>query len=141
MKFKLFVSVLVFLTANVAAADLVVSGARIKAPVPGQTLSAGYFDLANKGSESISIVGVSSGSAPRVEMHTHVMKDGMMGMVQMDSVEVGPGESLNFVAGGHHLMIFDPDSRTLASGEFDFIFALNDGSHVEVTASVEQFVE
>ena len=138
MKRKLLISFLSLIMASPALAELTISEARIKSPLPGQTVSAGYFEATNTGAETISIVGVSSDSAPRLEIHTHKEEDGMMRMVKLDQVDIEPGQSLTFVEGGHHLMVFEPDYKTLASGEFDFIFELDDGSQVEVIASVEQ---
>lgn len=140
MKSKILVSIFFVFFAHVALAEVIVSEARLKAPVPGQKVSAGYFVIKNAGAEPVSVKTVSSDSASRIEMHTHVMENGMMGMVKMDSVDLEPGESLSFTEGGHHLMVFDPDQRTMLSGEFDFIFDLSDGSQLEVFATVEKFV-
>ena len=138
MKLKLLISFLSLVLASSALAELTINGARIKSPAPGQRVSAGYFEATNIGAETISIVGVRSNSAPRLEIHTHKKEDGMMRMVKLDKVDIEPGQSLKFVEGGHHLMVFEPDDRTLVSGEFDLVFELDDGSRVEVIARVQQ---
>jgi len=74
-------------------------------------------------------------------MHTHEMENGMMSMAQLDTVEVEPGKRLSFIEGGHHLMIFDPDQKIVISGEFDLTFEFDDGTQLDVVASVEHFLK
>ena len=120
--------------------DVHILDARVKAPVPGQSISAGYFTLKNHGLEDVVLVAVSSEQAERVEMHTHKSEDGLMRMVKVDDIEVGARESLMFMEGGYHLMIFSPNEQAIESGELSLRFELHDGSTLDVVASVEQLV-
>ncbi len=119
-------------------AEIRVSDARIVAPIPGQSISAGYFLLSNGGSDARALVGVKSGSASRIEMHTHVMEDTMMRMVEMESVALPAGEAVLFTEGGLHLMLFDPEPAAIRSGQMDLILEFDDGSLQQVSARVEQ---
>lgn len=140
MKFRLIPLVL-FATFSLAVrAEILVSDVRVKAPVPGQTISAGYLHITNSGEKEVVLLGVSSDSAARVEMHTHTMEDGMMGMVKMDSVRVKAGETLSFVEGGHHLMIFEPDPTAIDSGSFGLSFEFNNGDIINEDGRVEHLV-
>lgn len=138
--FKSLIAALVFVLPSLALADISVSGIRVKAPVPGQHISAGYMQITNSGDSAVTLVAVSSENASSVEMHTHIMENGMMGMVQLDSVEVAAAETLEFKEGGHHLMIFDPDSPAIDSGQFELIFLFSDGSRIVEAGIVEHLV-
>lgn len=138
MNNKLIAAFVLLMVASAVKADVQVSGLRVKSPIPGQTVSAGYFDITNNDSRDVSLLSVSSNEAQRVEMHTHSMKDGMMSMHALESVMIKAGEKVSFSEGGHHLMIFDADTKSLFGGDMDIVFELSDGSRLEVTAVVEQ---
>lgn len=124
---------------NVSLSQVAISEAVVKSPVPGQSVGAGYFSLANMGDLPRVLVAVSSESAERVEMHTHVHNhhDGTMSMVQMEQVDIPANAVLRFEPGKNHLMLFSPDKLALESGEIDLTFEFEDGETMAVTAAVE----
>lgn len=111
----------------------------VKKPVPGQTVGAGYFSLANSGDASRVLVAVSSDQAERVEMHTHVHHDGVMSMREMDSFEIPANAALKFEAGKNHLMLFSPNEDALESGVINLEFQFQDGEIIAATAEVESW--
>lgn len=84
-----------------------VSNASVRTPLPGRTITAGYFDFKNKGDATATIVGVSSDIAASIEMHTITKIDGQMRMRPLSEIPVEPGASVSFASGGKHLMLFD----------------------------------
>lgn len=84
-----------------------VSNASIRTPVPGRTVTAGYFDFKNNSDATVTIVGVSGDVAASIEMHTIKKIDDQMRMRPLPEVSVAPGAEVNFVSGGNHLMLFD----------------------------------
>ena len=83
-----------------------VTNASIRTPVAGRTTTAAYFEFTNNSSRSVKIVGVSSTSAERIEMHTIIKVDEQMRMRPLTSIEVAAGETVEFASGGNHLMLF-----------------------------------
>lgn len=141
MRDKFFIAIVIAVVSVVSRADVLITDLRINAPIPGQAVSAGYFEIENTGAENISIAEISSEQASRIEMHTHTMKNGMMNMVEIDSVNIEAGNSLSFEQGGHHLMVFGPDSEAIENGVLDLVFELSNGTRIERPARVEHLVK
>jgi len=91
------------------AEGIVISDLRVQAPMGGQTMSAGYFEITNHSSVDDAIIDVESAVAKRVEMHKTENVDGIMKMRRQVSVDLKAGETLNFAPGGYHLMLFGVD--------------------------------
>ncbi len=86
--------------------DIEVTDARIRAPLPGRDMTAGYFTLRNDRDAALVLTGVTSPAARAVEMHETSSDGGMMKMRRLDEVVVGAGETVRFEPGGRHLMLF-----------------------------------
>jgi len=94
--------------------QLVVDNAYVRAPIPGKDTTAAFFTIANYSEKNCTLLSAQSPDAQRVEFHTHkqvktllrALQD-MVGMRQIDSVEVPAGAALSFLPGGLHLMLFD----------------------------------
>ena len=72
---------------------------------PGAPNGAAYVDLA-AGKETVSLVAASSPISEVVEIHDMTMKDGVMSMRRLESLEVAPGETLRMrPGGGEHFML------------------------------------
>ena len=113
-----------------APAGLAFEEARVREPVPGRTMTAGYFAVRNGGTEAVVLTGVSSPAANAVEMHVSEQDGGMMRMRQLDSVEIGAGETVRFEPGGRHLMLFGIES--LPAEGIDVTFERSDGETTTV---------
>lgn len=104
----LFVSLLAGCTLDSGVA-LVADDVVITTPRPGTSMTAGYLQLANRSDRPIRITSVKSPQFARVEMHETIVSDGVARMRPIESLTVGPGESLRFEPGGRHLMLMQPD--------------------------------
>jgi len=76
--------------------------------------AAGYFIMQNLTGEKINLISAASEFADRVELHTHKIKDGVMSMIKLNSMEVEADASLEFKSGGNHLMIFGLNDSSLS---------------------------
>jgi len=140
MKIKLFLFPALFMAASALQAQTEIQNLRVIAPIPGQDISAAYLVLENNSSAYVELVSVESESADRVQIHTHQMNNGMMRMVQLDSLPVAPGEKAAFERGGLHLMVFSPDAQALDSGTLGMRFTFSDGTSIQADARVEQLM-
>ena len=84
---------------------LVVSEIEITKPMPGRSMSAGYFLLENRSAEDITITRVDSAQFGRVEMHETVLEDDISRMRRLEAVTVPAKGSVRFERGGKHLML------------------------------------
>lgn len=99
-------------TALPAAAEMKHGGIMVDAPFarasasPAVKSGAAYFTLQNHGEMADRLIAVEGDAAARIELHTHVMKDGAMQMTEIEGgVPVAPGESVAFEPGGNHVMM------------------------------------
>jgi copper(I)-binding protein len=79
---------------------------RFKHPLPGKTVSAGYFDLRNPTPAPITLTGVSADTGSSVEIHRTVRTGDQVRMERLKTLKVAPGETLKFEPGSYHLMLF-----------------------------------
>ncbi len=85
------------------------------APTGAQTL-AGYLVLHNPCNSSITIANVESKDFGMPMIHLTVVENGISKMRNPGVLEIKPGKSLKFEAGGLHLMLMQP-VRTLKEGD------------------------
>jgi hypothetical protein len=140
MNVKFFLFSALFMFSPLLQAQAEVEDLRVIAPIPGQSISAGYLNLKNTTSSSLELISIETPGADRVEIHTHRMDNGMMRMEQLDSLVVEAGGQAVFERGGLHLMVFSPDKQALQSGSLEMTFNFSDGTSVQAVARVEQMM-
>ncbi|MFA5633241.1 MAG: copper chaperone PCu(A)C [Porticoccaceae bacterium] len=107
MKTAISLLLALFAAAELSAADLSISDARVRETLPGQAISAGYLTLVNQGAADCQLLAVTSPVAPRIEMHEHSHHHGQMRMRAVAALSLPAGQSLTFESGGYHLMLLD----------------------------------
>ena len=133
---KLCLFVLGCCAGSVLAGQVEISNATVRQPLPGKTLSAGYFSVKNNGSQTIALVAVTSSQFDSVELHTHQMTDGMMQMVEVEHFEVSAGQSVHLQPGGLHLMLFGPTAPIQVGQQVPLQLRWSDGTTQSVQANV-----
>lgn len=133
---QLIMFVLSCWTLNVLAAQIEISNATVRQPLPGKTLSAGYFSIRNTGTDPIALLAVTSPQFGSVELHAHQMMDGMMQMVEVDKIAVAPGQSVHLQPGGLHLMLFGPTQQLQLGQQVPLQLRWSDGTMQSVSANV-----
>ncbi len=73
---------------------------------PGRPITV-YFTLHNESDTDDTLLGATTPLANRVEIHQHMMKDGVMRMPRLKTVDIAAQDMLKFEPGGYHLMLFD----------------------------------
>ena len=72
---------------------------------PGTAVTAAYGSLMNHGSDTVTIVDVTSMTGAEAQMHDVIADGDQRKMVRLNSVDIAPGESLVFEPGGRHIML------------------------------------
>ena len=72
---------------------------------PGAAVAAAYGSLMNHGSDTVTIVNVTSTTGTEAQMHDVIADGDQRKMVRRNSVDIAPGKSLVFEPGGRHIML------------------------------------
>jgi copper(I)-binding protein len=107
-----------------------------RATPPLVEVGAAYFTAENRASTADTLIGVSSPVAECAEMHTHTMKDGMMMMHQLDSVDVAAGGTLKFKPGGNHIMLIGLKHSLVEGERFPLTLRFKHAGNVELNVEV-----
>jgi copper(I)-binding protein len=87
------------------AGSLDIAGPWSRATPKGASIAAGYLTIKNTGTTADRLVGGSSDTAAKFEMHEMSMDNGVMKMRPLkDGLEIKPGESVELKPGGLHVM-------------------------------------
>jgi copper(I)-binding protein len=87
-----------------AAQPVELSRAWARATAPGQEVGAAYMEL--KSATSLTLVKVESPAAESVEIHKMSMKNGVMEMRMLQTLELPASKAVKLEPGGFHLMLF-----------------------------------
>ena len=120
------------------AQELTVSDARVRLPLPGQSVSVAYFTLRNTGDLDRELVAVRVSGAERSEIHEHRHVDGMMQMREVESVLLPAGGTQEFRPHGYHVMVFGLQPGDTAGNQpgISMQFIFSDGSSLEARAKI-----
>jgi periplasmic copper chaperone A len=91
---------------SVTGPRLTFADARVRAPIPGQDKTVGYFTVTNDGGRPVVLTGARAAGVRAIEMHTTVRDGDMVRMRRLAEVTVAPGGTVRFEPGGLHLMLF-----------------------------------
>ncbi len=91
------------------------------APSAGGT-TAVYFRITNTGSITDYLIAAQTPITGAVELHTHIIDGDVMRMRMVPRVELPPGERVDFLPGGLHVMLIDL-AQPLAEGD-EFVLTL-----------------
>ncbi len=120
---------LLFLFSSVslaAMADVIVSDAYVREPIPGRAMSAAFMTLTNNGSDDKVLVSASAPWAGSIEIHTHIHDNGVMRMRQLQELTIPAGESVTLQPGGLHLILFNLQSPLAQSLPLTLCFVGDD---------------
>jgi len=93
---------------DIFAASLKIENAWMREAPPTAKNLAGYVELHNPGSKTVTITSATSNTFKRVEIHVTSFENGMMRMKEMKTLKINPGETVYFEPGGKHFMLIKP---------------------------------
>lgn len=103
--FKSLLMSVLFLSTILSAGDITISDAYVRAVPSNLPNSASFMKITNQSSKPILLQSASSDVAKNVELHEHVMDNGMMKMQQVAHIEIPANSSMTLQPGGYHVML------------------------------------
>ncbi|MAD74261.1 MAG: hypothetical protein CML20_05595 [Rheinheimera sp.] len=114
-------------------AELIVADGQVRVPMPGRTVTAGYFTIQNNTAETVSLTAVKSSAFERAELHQHSHQDGVMRMEQIPHIAIEANTSVTLQPGGLHLMLFDPLQPLLVGESVNLSLTFSNGQQLELS--------
>ena len=113
----LFVALITCLSGFPAlASTLEVHAPVVRMVPPGQMVSAAFLNLHNSGPRPRSLIAAHSDVADAVELHNHIMEEGMMKMRRVDAIPVPSYGEVALKPSGFHIMLIGL-TRNLKPGD------------------------
>tara|TARA_B100001093_G_C26133632_1_gene720240 strand:- start:88 stop:522 length:435 start_codon:yes stop_codon:yes gene_type:complete len=102
-------SVVFFLSScsNSNDSQIMITDINIIQPLPGKSISAGYFTLTNNTESLIEITKITSPDFESIQIHDSVLDEGIVKMQRIDSLQIKAKSRLALENGGKHLMLID----------------------------------
>ncbi len=124
------------LNANAQESDIVITNEWARPILIAGRPGSAYFNIENKGNEADKLVSVTSVVSPRLEIHEHTMKDGVMKMGQVEYIEISAGGRVELKPGGYHIMIFDASSKYEVGDQIDLTLHFEKAGSISKTFNV-----
>ncbi len=114
MRHVIFVTVLLFFSAQAGAGEVAVIEAWTRATAPGQDSGVVYMRISSQ--KNASIIVVSSPVAGSAGLHSMTHENGVMKMRELEALPLPAGQEVVLASGGNHLMLNDL-KRPLKAGD------------------------
>lgn len=133
MKFQHTLSLL-FLSTLLSHAGVAVSGAWIRATVPGQKATGAFMDLTSKGTGKL--ISATSPLTAAVEIHEMKMEGEVMKMRQVKEIELPDGKVVKLAPGGYHVMLMDLKEELKAGEKIELVLTFETAEGKQETQKV-----
>ena len=110
------------------------SHARARATHPGMSSSAAYMDIENHGKKGVHLVSLTSPVAKKTELHTTLMKDGVMKMQEVENLNIPVGDRVQLKPGGMHVMLMGLNRQIKEGDKVPVSMTFSNGQTVSVEA-------
>jgi copper(I)-binding protein len=107
---------------------------------PSEDVGAVYFEAHNGAEEEDRLIGASTPAADRAEIHEMVEQDGEMVMQPVESIAIGPDETIVFEPGGYHIMLFDLTEPLEVDSTIEVTLEFENAGEIQVQAIVKAYV-
>lgn len=117
--------------------DLSIGHPWSRAAIAGST-GAGFLSVTNKGAAADRLIGARAAYARKVELHTHLMDNGVMRMREVEGgIPLPPGEKVELKPGGFHIMLIGLSQPLKAGERAPLTLVFETAGEIEVELAVE----
>ena len=96
-----------------------------------------YLTLTNHGAHPDTLLGASADIAEHVEVHSHILEDGMMKMRRVESVDLPPHKEVLFAPRGHHIMLIGLKQPLAVGDQFSLLLTFEQTEQALVEVVVQ----
>ncbi len=121
--------------------SLAVDQAWARESPPTVTNGAAFMTITNRGTSTDRLMSADAEVSERVELHTHLMDQGVMRMRQVDSIELKPGEVTELKPGGLHVMFIGLKAPFKAGQQVPVTLRFERGGNLEIEVPVKTMDE
>jgi copper(I)-binding protein len=114
-----------------ARAPAAIDDARIRW-LPGELPMAGYFSITSHASTPLQLVGAASPAFGNVMLHRSLHEGGVDRMVQVEGVDLAPGQTVVFGPAAYHLMLMHRKKALQPGEEVPVTLRFGNGETLEV---------
>lgn len=102
------------------------------------TTGAAFMTVSNAAATPDRLVEARADVAPRVELHTHIMEDGVAKMRQVEGIDVPANGSVALERGGYHVMFIGMPTPLVPGASFPLTLVFQSGAEVTVDVPVRE---
>jgi copper(I)-binding protein len=118
------------------AGDIAISEAYVRAVAPGAGASAAYMTIRNDGAAD-TLVAARTDIARRVELHTHILEDGVARMREVEGGIAAPaGETVTLAPGGLHVMLMGLNGPLAAGATLPLTLVFENAGEMAIMAPI-----
>jgi len=138
---KKIVVFMIFSISILFASNLKVEDGYVRATPPSLPNSAAFMKVINSSNETVSIVKALSNVSKVVELHTHLMKDGVMKMVQVPKIDVPANGEVSLQPGGFHIMLIGLNKALKEGESVTLTLEFSNGESKTITVPVKTVMD
>jgi copper(I)-binding protein len=124
-------------TSLLAESAIQIDGAYVRAVPPGTPNSAAFMTIKNPSGSDNALVSAASPASKVVELHTHIVEDGMMKMRQIPQIDLPAGKDAVLKPGGLHIMLIGLNGDLTPGEQVELNLNFADGSQQKLSAPIK----
>ena len=138
LKRSLIVGAAALSLATSALAEIKIHDAYARAATPSSKTGAAFMMIRNEGGEADRLLGVASGAAQRVELHTHIENDGVMRMVHVEEgFDLPKDGEIAMKRGGNHVMLMGLNQPLLQGDKISVTLSFEKAGNIVIEVPVD----
>ena len=138
---KIFFMTLLMISTQIFAKGMMAHDAYVRLLPPSAKNTGAFMVLMNHTDQDKKLVKAISDVADKVEVHNHVMVDGMMQMREVPFIVIKANQSIELKPGSYHIMLIDL-KQPLKEGQIvEMTLVMDDGEKIVVKAPVKKMNE
>jgi copper(I)-binding protein len=142
MSKRILVALLILIAAPAAAHEARIGDILILHPwaraTPGAAANgAAYLKIENQGATHDRLIAAAADVAARVELHAHIVEDGVAKMRQVEAIDAPAGAAAELAPGGYHIMLMELKQPLKAGETFPLTLTFEKAGSIELQVAVE----
>ncbi|MAZ47432.1 MAG: hypothetical protein CME65_02650 [Halobacteriovoraceae bacterium] len=116
-----------------------ISNERVRLLPPGSPTTALFMDIENPSNKDIYLLKAESNISRKVELHNHIIKDGMMKMEEVSKIKISAKSKTQLKPGGLHIMMIGLKNNLKEGQEVEVKLSFDDGKTTTIKPKVVKF--